>query len=85
MTEQQLTAYLVEFIADILDLPPGEVGTDVPLEYLGVDSATALVLVTCLSEYLRREVRPVEVFDHPSVQELAEHLAGPVSEGAGAA
>ncbi|WP_162257915.1 acyl carrier protein, partial [Kitasatospora sp. Root107] len=45
MTRQQLTDWLREYLADLLDVTPEQIGTDIPLEQLGVDSATTLVLV----------------------------------------
>ncbi|MCX5208102.1 acyl carrier protein [Kitasatospora sp. NBC_00240] len=76
MTRQQLTDWLREYLADLLDITPEEVGTDIPLEYLGVDSATTLVLSADLSTETGRETRPGEILDHPTIERLAAHLSG---------
>ncbi|GAA1138721.1 acyl carrier protein [Kitasatospora gansuensis] len=84
MTRQQLTDWLREYLADLLDVAPEQIGTDIPLEQLGVDSATTLVLSADLTAHTGREVRPGEIFDHPTVERLAARLTGstdPVAAG----
>lgn len=76
MTRQQLTDWLREYLADLLDVTPEQIGTDIPLEQLGVDSATTLVLSADLTAHTGRETRPGEIFDHPTVDRLAAHLSG---------
>ncbi|BFV60921.1 hypothetical protein KCMC57_up60250 [Kitasatospora sp. CMC57] len=76
MTRQQLTEWLREYLADLLDVTPEQIGTDLPLEQLGVDSATTLVLSADLTAHLGREIRPGEIFEHPTVEGLAAHLGG---------
>lgn len=76
LTEEQLTDWLVDFITELLDIRADEVGTDIPFGFLGVDSATTLVLISDLTSRTGRDVRPAEVFAHPTIAELAAHLAG---------
>lgn len=75
MTHQELRDWLVRFVADVLEIDPSEVDTSVTWESLGVDSATILVLVADLSAETTRDVRPVEVLENPTIEELAAHLA----------
>ncbi|MGN5380578.1 acyl carrier protein [Streptomyces lasalocidi] len=51
---------------------------------MGVDSATTLVLAADLTALLRREIRPAEIFEHPSIEKLAAHLTSPVTQEAAA-
>jgi acyl carrier protein len=76
MTRQQLIDWLRDYLADLLDVTPEQVGTDIPLEHLGVDSATTLVLSADLTAHTGRETRPAEIFDHPTIEQLATHLSG---------
>ncbi|WP_405021374.1 acyl carrier protein [Kitasatospora sp. NBC_00070] len=76
MTRQQLTDWLREYLADLLAVTPEQIGPDLPLAELGVDSATTLVLSADLTAYTGRETRPGEIFDHPTVHLLAGYLSG---------
>lgn len=76
MTHQELRDWLVGFAADVLEIERSEVDTSATWESLGVDSATTLVLVADLSTTLARDIRPVEVLENPTIDELAAHLTG---------
>ncbi|GAA2772750.1 MULTISPECIES: acyl carrier protein [Kitasatospora] len=75
MTRDHLVAWLSEYISELLDIAVEEVDSDIPLAALGVDSATTLVLAADLGAKLRRKVRPSEILEHPTIAELAGHLA----------
>ena len=75
MDEQALREWLVMRLAGLLGVPPGEIGTDLRLEQLGVDSAAALVLTGDLSELLGRQVPPDMPFLYPSIYLLARSLS----------
>lgn len=81
-TERDLVAWLKTYLADLLDVEACEIGTDLPWESLGVDSATTLVLSADLSAYTGRETGPFEILEHPTVDGLAHYLAAepPVAE-----
>lgn len=72
--EEELRAWLVTFVADVLDVAPEEVDPGTTWEALGVDSAMTLVLVADLSVVLGRDVRPVEVLSNPTIDAVVEHL-----------
>lgn len=67
--------WLVQFVADVLDVGTSEVDTGAPWAELGVDSATILVLVADLERDRGLAVRPAEVLDHPSIDALTAHLS----------
>ncbi|MEV7025756.1 acyl carrier protein [Kitasatospora sp. NPDC093558] len=83
MTRDKLVEWLADYIAELLDIAVEEVGTDLPLTALGVDSATTLVLAADLGAKLRRPVRPKEILEHPTIDGLAEYLASGRHEAAG--
>lgn len=83
MTYDDLTAWLQEYLGDLLAVAPQDIGVDVALDSLGVDSATALVLSVDLSEETGHPTRPVEIFEHPSIAELARYLTRPRTAAAG--
>ncbi|MGH4008899.1 MAG: acyl carrier protein [Pseudonocardiaceae bacterium] len=75
MTYEELRNWLVAFVAELLDVATTEVDVATMWEFLGVDSAAILVMVADLSVRSGWPVRPVEVLEHPTIDELARHLA----------
>lgn len=57
---------------------PDQIGPRQRLFDLGIDSLMALELKNCLESGLGQPLRSTVVFDYPTVEALAEHLAGEV-------
>lgn len=51
---------------------------DVPLLSVGLDSLSAAEFSTLLSSYLKTELPPTLIFDHPSLRSIAETLTAEV-------
>ncbi|MFJ6215669.1 SDR family NAD(P)-dependent oxidoreductase [Streptomyces sp. NPDC092296] len=66
-------------VARTLGRQPGSLDPDQPFTEYGVDSIILVELVTALNEQLGTELKPTALFDHPTVNALADHL---VTEGA---
>ncbi|HTZ42363.1 MAG TPA: acyl carrier protein [Jatrophihabitans sp.] len=81
MTTEEIERWLVGFVASLLDVPPQLIAATMPFDSLGVDSATTLVMAADLSEWLRVELSPVEVFEFATIRSLAERLAAVVPVG----
>lgn len=75
MTGDQIRSHVATFVAQLLDVPVDRVQSDVPLDHLGFDSATSLVLAADLSALLGREISPIAVFDSHTIDVLASRLA----------
>ncbi|MET9956526.1 acyl carrier protein [Streptomyces sp. NPDC006339] len=76
-----IEAWVLGFLAEILDVPADDLDPTTPLDELGVDSATTLVLCAGLSEEFALPVRPRDVFDHFTADALARHLTAPQPAG----
>ena len=70
----EVREWLVEMIAKRLSMEPAEIPTDQPVTRLGIDSTEAVVISGELQEWLGRRVPPTVVWDHPTIDSLAEHL-----------
>lgn len=81
MSTEDIQDWLVGFVANLLDVPPELISVTMPFESLGVDSATTLVMAADLSEWLRVELSPVEVFEYSTIRTLADRLAAVVPVG----
>ena len=76
-----IAAWVLGFLAEILDVPPQDLDPGTPLDELGVDSATTLVLCAGLTEEFALPVRPRDVFDHFTADALGRHLTAPLPAG----
>ncbi|GAA0499330.1 MULTISPECIES: acyl carrier protein [Streptomyces] len=74
----EIVEWLVDFLAEILDVPAHEIDPATPLDALGVDSATTLVICARVRDELHVPVRPRDVLDHFTADALARHLTAPL-------
>ena len=61
------------------------VGDDISFARMGLDSASAAYFIVELEEWLGLELEPEVVSEHPTIAELAQHLAGRLADRDGAA
>jgi acyl carrier protein len=83
--EAVLAVWLTGRIAGYLHLGRDAVPPDAPLRDVGVDSVTALALCNDLEDEFGVAVDPTIVFDFPTVDAIAGHLAGLDRAGTGTA
>ncbi len=72
----ELVEWIRRFVADALKVPPESIGASDRFRDLGVDSAGAGALVAGLAEHLSRRLAATVVWEHPTIDALARHLAG---------
>lgn len=77
----EIQEWLVTRLSKRLGLPPDEMDIRQPLAQYGLDSRTALSLSGELEDWLGRELSPTLVWDYPTIEELALHLARPLDGG----
>jgi acyl carrier protein len=69
-TEDVITAIL----AALLKVPAASLARNASFSDLGLDSLLGIRLVGRLEEHLGRDIDPVLILDHPSIEALAAHL-----------
>lgn len=74
-SEAAIRDWCVAYLSRTLDLPRAEIGAAVPFARLGLDSATSVWFIVALEEWLGIELTPDIVFEHPTISDLARHLA----------
>ncbi|MFD7443583.1 acyl carrier protein [Streptomyces sp. NPDC059909] len=79
LSHEAVVDWITAFLAEILDITPNEIDPSTPLDHLGVDSATTLVICAGFREELGIQVRPRDVFDHFTADALARRLTGPLT------
>ncbi|ORV44320.1 polyketide synthase [Mycolicibacter engbaekii] len=75
--EEGLRHWLADYLVTNIGCSLEDIDFDASLNDLGVGSRDAVVLCGELSELLGRKVSPVELWQHPSVAELARFLLEP--------
>lgn len=74
MTVQDITQWLGDYLARLLEIDRTQVDPGLPFDAYGLDSRAAAMLVCDLSDWLQRELDLSIVYDHPSIDELSHHL-----------
>src|SRR5688572_8995288 len=74
-SEEEIQAWLIANIAAIVEIDPKDIDVAKPLEYYGMDSMQAMHLSGDLEEWMGRTLSPTVVWDYPTIDLLAKHLA----------
>ncbi|HEU0191384.1 MAG TPA: SDR family NAD(P)-dependent oxidoreductase, partial [Mycobacterium sp.] len=74
--EDAIRNWLTDYLVTNIGCSPDNIDFEASMNDLGVGSRDAVVLCGELSELLGRTVSPVELWQHPSVGELARFLGG---------
>jgi phthiocerol/phenolphthiocerol synthesis type-I polyketide synthase A len=74
--EDAVRHWLVDYLVTTIGCSPEEVDVDAPLSDLSVSSSDAVVLSGELSELLGRSISPVEFWQYPTINALAQFLTG---------
>lgn len=72
----EIQAWLVARLSRQLRIGPDELNVREPLASYGLDSRAALSLSGEMEEWLGRRLSPTLVWDYPTIEEIALHLAG---------
>jgi acyl carrier protein len=67
--------WLVAYLAPLLSVHTDEIDRRRPFAEFGLDSLAAVTLSGELERWLDRELSPTLVWDYPTIETLARHLA----------
>ncbi len=74
-SEAAIRDWCVEYLARTLDLADQTIDTETTFARMGLDSANSVFLIVELEDWLGLELTPDLLFEHPTIGELARHLA----------
>lgn len=74
-TKDEISAWLVQYLARILETDAILIDATVPLGEYGMDSAGAAGLSADLAEWLGVPLKESIAFDYPTVAALSEHVS----------
>ena len=75
MTKDEISAFCVDQLAEILHVPKDGIDRRSSFARLGLDSAMSVYLVIELEEKLKIELDTDALADHPTIEALASYLA----------
>lgn len=75
VTTVEIQAWLVSYIADLLEIEPAQVDVTIPFDRFGLDSSAAVGITGDLEEWLDFEFEPTLLYDYPTIEALTKCLA----------
>jgi acyl carrier protein len=73
--EAAIREWCTTYLVTTLSVPAARIRPDVKFARLGLDSAMAVQFLLGLEEWLGAELSQDTVFEHPTIAQLARHLA----------
>ncbi|WP_127105426.1 acyl carrier protein [Pararhodobacter zhoushanensis] len=77
--------WMVTYITSVIDVAADPFPVAERFDNYGLDSIEITIMCGMMEETYAIEVGPTEVFDHPSVTELSQHIAGRLKDRSAAA
>lgn len=70
-----IQAWIVNYLAELLEVPPDEVDTTLSFSSYGLDSSASVVLIGELEDWLERDIDVAVLHDCSTPEAVAQHLA----------
>lgn len=71
----EIQAWIVSYLAQLLEIDPDEVYVTIPFDQYGLDSSAAVGMTGDLEDWMGRKIDPTLLYDYPTIEALAQHLA----------
>ena len=72
---QTIQAWLVSYLAELLETDSDEIDATAPFDRYGLDSAATMSMTADLEEWLGLELEPMLFYDYPTIERLSQYLA----------
>jgi acyl carrier protein len=83
MTKDEISAFCVDRLVEILQIPKHKIDAHAKFSRLGLDSAMTVYLLMELEDRLGVEISQDTFYDYPTVDALSVHLADTLAERSG--
>ncbi len=74
-TAAEIQAWIVSYLAELLEIDPDEVNPTIPFDRYGLDSSAAVGMTGDLEDWLGSKLDPTLLYDYPTIEGLAQHLS----------
>lgn len=71
---EEISAWLQHYFADLKGVSREHIPITSPFLKFGLDSATAVALTGDLMEWLKIDVDPAVLYEHPTIEQVSAHL-----------
>jgi len=71
----EIQAWIVEYLAEVLEIDRDELDVTVPFDCYGLDSAVAVGMTGDLEDWLGQKLDLTLLYDYPTVESFSHHLA----------
>lgn len=75
VTASDIDAWLIHYLADLLELPETSIDPTANFQELGLDSSLAIGLTGDLEEWLGRRINPTLLYNYTTIESLSQCLA----------
>lgn len=75
LSAAEIQAWIVSYLAQLLEIDPDEVNATIPFDQYGLDSSAAVGMTGDLEDWVERKIDPTLLYDYPTIETLAQHLA----------
>lgn len=73
-TQIEIQNWIVNYIAELLEVKPDIIDVTIPFNFYGLDSAVAYELAGDLETWLDRELDPTLIYNYPTIETLTQQL-----------
>lgn len=74
-TKKEIQAWIVSYVADLLEVDAEDLDITIPFERYGLDSSAAVGMTGDLEDWLGCEIDPTMVYDYPTIEAMVQHLS----------
>lgn len=74
-TATEIQAWMVAYLADLLEVDPDEIDVTIPFDRYGLDSSAAVGMTGDLEDWLETDIDPTLLYDYPTIEALVQHLS----------
>ncbi|WP_437963541.1 acyl carrier protein [Sorangium sp. So ce260] len=71
----EIENWLSEVLSELLGIPRNEIDVTTRFDRYGLDSSSAISITEMLGSYVGKDLEPTLLYDYPSVESIAKHLA----------
>ncbi|MDJ0572808.1 MAG: acyl carrier protein [Pleurocapsa sp. MO_192.B19] len=75
LSAAEIQGWIVSYLAELLEVDPDEIELAIPFDRYGLDSSIAIGMTGDLEDWLGKELDPTLLYDYPTIETLAQHLA----------
>ena len=73
-TQSQIEEWLVSYIAELRGMKKEKISRNTILSKYGLDSASAVTLSGDLMDWLKCDIDPTLLYEHPTIEQAAAHI-----------